>query len=147
MSFFRSMCKAVVYGSGVAAAIVAAPVTLSVATVATVVAVGAGGIASKKVVSAASDAIEEKGRRKGKIEGYVEASNEYEKKLLDQAVEFLKQKGNYDGILKEKEELLDEYETYIEEMEARIEALTAEQRRTLNQMKAMQSRLKNYEVN
>ena len=53
----------------------------------------------------------------GKVEGYVEASNEYEKKLLSQADEFIKQ-------LKDAQKERDEYEELLDAYEAEIRALT-----------------------
>ena len=65
------------------------------------------------------------GKLDGKKEGYVAASNEYEKKLLTQADEFLKQKDLFSQQRDEYEKLLSEYEAEIERLEqkqARTEA-------------------------
>lgn len=53
------------------------------------------------------------GKYDGKKEGYAEASDEYEKKLLDQAEEFLNQKKNFEKEREDYEKLLDEYEIEI----------------------------------
>jgi DNA repair exonuclease SbcCD ATPase subunit len=66
------------------------------------------------------------GRYDGKVEGCEEASDEYEKKLLEQADEFLKQKKIYETEREQYEELLDEYESEIEELEARVNRTEAE---------------------
>ena len=57
------------------------------------------------------------GKYDGKVEGYEEASDEYEKKLLEQADLFIQQKKDF---LKEREEyesLLDEYDKKISELQ------------------------------
>ena len=98
------------------------------------------------VVGNLYDMAKEEGRVAGKVEGYVEASNEYEKKLLSQAETFLKQKNKLAENIQQREVLLDEYEVCIEKMENELESLTKEQLVLLNKMKAMQNRLENYEV-
>ena len=50
----------------------------------------------------------------GKKQGYAEASDEYEKKLLTQAEEFIKQKKDFQMERDAYEALLDEYEIEIE---------------------------------
>ena len=67
------------------------------------------------------------GNIKGKKEGYVQASSEYEKKLLKQAENFLKQKDTLVNSIEEREKLLDEYENYIKKQENRISELIEEQ--------------------
>ena len=99
------------------------------------------------VVGNLYDMAKEEGRVAGKVEGYVEASNEYEKKLLKQAEAFLKQKNKLTENIQQREVLIDEYEACIEKMENEIESLTKDQLILLNKMKAMQNRLENYEVN
>ena len=61
-----------------------------------------------------------KGKYEGKVEGYEEASDEYEKKLLDQADEFLKQKKIYESEREAYETLLDEYEAEIDALSEKI---------------------------
>lgn len=71
-------------------------------------------------------AIYEAGNYDGKIEGYNQASAEYEKKLLEQADLFLQQKKIYEDERDKYEELLDEYEEEIEKLEAKINKTQAE---------------------
>ena len=65
-------------------------------------------------------AIYNSGKYDGKKEGYVEASAEYEKKLLAQADEFLKQTKDFVRERDEYEALLDAYEREIDELENKI---------------------------
>lgn len=58
-----------------------------------------------------------KGRFAGMKAGYTEASNEYERKLREQADEFLNQKKDFEKERNEYEKLLNEYEEYIKELE------------------------------
>lgn len=60
-----------------------------------------------------TSAIYNSGKYDGEIEGYVEASNEYEKKLISQANEFLKQVCIFESEKHAYEQLLDEYEKEI----------------------------------
>lgn len=60
------------------------------------------------------------GKSDGKVEGYTEASDVYEKKLLDQADAFLKQEKLFESERDKYEELLDEYETEIEMLEKKV---------------------------
>ena len=66
------------------------------------------------------------GKYDGKKEGYAEASDEYEKKLLEQADEFLKQKKDYEKERDEYETLLDAYEQEIETLETKVNRTQAE---------------------
>ena len=66
------------------------------------------------------------GCREGKKEGYVEASYEYEKKLLEQADLFLKQKKIYEKERDAYEALLDEYEKEISNLMEKVNRTTAE---------------------
>lgn len=59
-----------------------------------------------------------KGRFEGMKDGYIEASGEYERKLQQQAEEFLKQIKDFEHEHDEYERLLDEYEAYIAELES-----------------------------
>lgn len=61
-----------------------------------------------------TSAIYKSGKYDGKTEGYAEASEEYEKKLLDQADEFLSQTKIYEEEREKYEMLLDDYEVEIE---------------------------------
>ena len=58
-----------------------------------------------------------KGRFEGMKEGYAAASEEYERKLNNQAEEFLSQKKEFQKEREEYENLLEEYEKYIVELE------------------------------
>ena len=73
------------------------------------------------------------GKRDGKKEGYVAASAEYEKKLLEQADLFLTQKNLFEQQQDEYEKLLDEYEAEIERLE-RKQKLTEAENTYLNQL-------------
>lgn len=63
-----------------------------------------------------------KGRFEGMKAGYTEASNEYERKLREQANEFLSQKKSFEEAKDEYEHLLKEYEDYIQELERKCAA-------------------------
>ena len=65
-------------------------------------------------------AIYDSGKHDGKKEGYQQASDEYEKKLLKQADEFIEQKKIYESERDAYENLLDEYEKAIEELENKV---------------------------
>lgn len=71
-------------------------------------------------------AIYEVGAYDGKKSGYVQASAEYEKKLLKQADLFLEQQRIYEAEREQYEELLDEYEAEIERLESKINKTEAE---------------------
>ncbi len=58
-----------------------------------------------------------KGRLEGMKAGYTEASNEYERKLREQANEFLSQKKDFEKERDEYEKLLEQYKDYIKELE------------------------------
>lgn len=60
------------------------------------------------------------GKYDGKIEGYTEASEEYETKLFEQAEEFLKQRKIFEEQRAAYEQLLDEYEKEIEALENKV---------------------------
>ena len=70
--------------------------------------------------------IYDSGKHDGKKEGYVEASYEYEKKLIMQADEFLKQTRVFEKERNEYETLLDEYEREIDELESKVNRTQAE---------------------
>lgn len=75
-----------------------------------------------------------KGRFDGMKVGYVEASNQYHRKLLDLASEFTNQKKDFEIERDKYEELLDEYEDHIEKMRASI-----------NELEGMYNKLKSLE--
>lgn len=77
------------------------------------------------------------GKIEGKKEGYVQASNEYEKKMLNQAKNFLEQKDKLVNSIEERDRLLDEYTSYIEKQESQISELTEEQLQLLKEMSNM----------
>lgn len=66
------------------------------------------------------------GKYDGKFEGYEAASNEYEKKLLEQADAFLKQKKNFREERDLYEKLLDDYEKEIEILSKKLNKTEAE---------------------
>jgi hypothetical protein len=70
--------------------------------------------------------IYDSGKNDGKKEGYVEASYEYEKKLIMQADEFLKQTCIFEKERNEYEALLDEYEREIDELESKVNRTQAD---------------------
>ena len=73
------------------------------------------------------------GKYDGKKEGYVDASEEYEKKLLEQADLFLKQKRVFENERNEYESLLDAYEEEIDRLSQKVDRTEAENR-TLQQL-------------
>lgn len=81
------------------------------------------------------------GKYIGKKEGYVEASNEYEKKLLKQANEFLKQKEIATTQKVKYDKLLDEYEKYIDELESKVN-LSEKEKEYLNQLLLTERKLR-----
>lgn len=66
------------------------------------------------------------GKEEGKKEGYIEAAQEYEIKLLAQAEEFLAQKEIARNQFEAYKALLDEYEVAISELEEKVERTEAE---------------------
>lgn len=66
------------------------------------------------------------GKYDGKIEGYDEASDEYEKKLLALADDFLKQSRIFESEKDAYEQLLDEYEKEIDELSEKVNRTEAE---------------------
>ncbi|MCC3865652.1 hypothetical protein K0040_15420 [Terrisporobacter petrolearius] len=80
------------------------------------------------------------GKHEGKKEGYVQASYEYEKKLLKQAEEFINQQNAFNQQRDEYEQLINEYEIYIEEMSAK-QSLTSEEETYLNKIMIMERKL------
>ncbi|MBL4932766.1 hypothetical protein [Clostridium paridis] len=73
-----------------------------------------------------TSAIYKSGKYDGKIEGYEEASYEYEKKLLTQADEFLNQTRIFEIEKDAYEQLLDEYEKEIDELSEKVNRTEAE---------------------
>lgn len=73
-----------------------------------------------------TSAIYKSGKYDGKIEGYEEASDEYEKKLLKQADEFLEQTHIFESESNAYEGLLDEYEKEICKLSEKINRTEAE---------------------
>ena len=68
------------------------------------------------------------GKADGKVEGYEEASNEYEQKLLAQADLFIQQMKVCKEEMKAYEELLDAYEEEIERLTSKLNKTEAENR-------------------
>lgn len=91
---------------------------------------------------ALTDGVFEKGRSQGKKDGYVEASCEYEEKLLKQAEIFLKQTKDFKTQKKEYEQLINEYEKYIDAMSERND-LSDEEEDCLKRIMIMERKLKN----
>ena len=83
----------------------------------------------------------QEGKHDGKKEGYVTASEEYEKKLLAQADEFLKQKELFSQQRDEYEKLLSEYEAEIERLEQK-QARTEAENQYLQDLLTRERRLK-----
>ncbi|MGC7873327.1 hypothetical protein ACPUYX_17610 [Desulfosporosinus sp. SYSU MS00001] len=81
------------------------------------------------------------GKYEGKKEGYVEASFQYEDKLLRQAEEFLKQTKDFESQKVEYEKLIDDYEEYIEAMSTR-EDLSSKENEYLQKIIVMEKSLK-----
>lgn len=99
------------------------------------------GQAGHLLYEAITDKAFEKGRTEGKKEGYVEASYEYEKKLLQQANEFLQQKKAFNKENEDYKRLLNEYEDYIEELEKR-DHLSMEEKDYLNKLLLTERKLR-----
>lgn len=69
----------------------------------------------------------------GKMQGYAEASDEYETKLLEQAEDFIKQKKDFQRERDAYEALLDEYDKEIDILNAKINK-TEEEKEYLYQL-------------
>lgn len=80
------------------------------------------------------------GRRMGKYEGYNQASYEYEKKLIKQAEEFLKQANVLRSDKARYEKLIDDYERYIDEMMQK-DNLSNQEKDYMNQIMIMERKL------
>ncbi|MCC3865651.1 hypothetical protein K0040_15415 [Terrisporobacter petrolearius] len=81
------------------------------------------------------------GKHVGKKEGYQQASYEYEKKLLKQAEEFLKQTKIFESDKARYDKLIDDYERYIDEMMKKI-SMSNEEKDYMNQIMIMEKKLK-----
>lgn len=66
------------------------------------------------------------GKYEGKKQGYVDASKEYEEKLLSQAEHFINQKELLVNEVSNYEKLLDEYEVEIERLEGKLNKTESE---------------------
>ena len=66
------------------------------------------------------------GKYEGKKQGYVDASKEYEEKLLSQAEHFINQKELLINEVSNYEKLLDEYEVEIEKLEGKLNKTESE---------------------
>lgn len=93
------------------------------------------------LIEALTDKVFEKGRTLGKKEGYVQASFEYEKKLIKQAEEFLKQTKIFESDKARYEQLIDEYEIYIEDMMKKSN-MSNEEKDYMNQIMVIERKLK-----
>lgn len=83
----------------------------------------------------------DEGKDEGRRDGYVEASYEYEKKLLKQAEEFLKQKEIAKSKRKQYDNLINEYENYIDELENKVQ-ITEEEKEYLNRLLITERKLR-----
>lgn len=81
------------------------------------------------------------GKYEGKKEGYIQASNEYEKKLLKQGEEFLKQTKIFESDKVRYEKLIDDYERYIDEMMQKNN-MSNQEKDYMNQIMVMERKLK-----
>ena len=90
---------------------------------------------------ALTDKVFEKGRISGKKEGYEQCSFEYEKKLLKQAEEFLKQIKVLESDKVRREKLIDDYDRYIDEMMQKNN-VSEQEKDYMNQIMIMERRLK-----
>ena len=66
------------------------------------------------------------GKTAGKKEGYIQASKEYEHKLIEQAELFISQKKSFEKERDEYEKLLDDYDKLIDELESNLERSESE---------------------
>lgn len=81
------------------------------------------------------------GKYDGKKDGYIQASYEYEKKLIKQAEEFLKQTKIFESDKARYEQLIDEYEIYIEDMMKKSN-MSNEEKDYMNQIMVIERKLK-----
>lgn len=86
--------------------------------------------------------IYKEGKLEGKKEGYAEASDVYNKKLLELADEFLKQEKIFSNKVKEYETLMDGYEAEIEKLEKKADR-TEEENAYLRELLSRERKLKN----
>lgn len=86
------------------------------------------------------------GRYEGKKQGYVEASKEYEEKLLLQAEHFINQKELLVNEVSNYEELLDEYEIEIERLEGKLNK-TESENQYLSKLLSNERKLKQIDKN
>ena len=84
----------------------------------------------------------QEGKYDGKKDGYIEASMEYEAKLLSQADEFLKQKTIFEKQRDEYDNLLREYEEEIERL-CQKQAKTEEENKYLQELLLRERELRN----
>lgn len=96
-------------------------------------------------VKKALESFSEEEQLKGKKEGYIQASQEYEDKLLKQAEKFLEQTAIFQAQKEEYEELLDMYERYIEELEGK-DYLSQEEVEYLKQLLLAERKLRKMEI-
>ena len=84
----------------------------------------------------------EEGIYEGKKQGYFEASNEYENKLLALSKKFKEQSDIFMKNSNAKDILMKEYEAYIEEQEKIIDKLSKEKRKLLYIIKRVTNEVK-----
>lgn len=83
----------------------------------------------------------DEGKDEGRRDGYVEASYEYENKLLKQAEEFLKQKEIAASKRKQYDNLINEYEKYIDKLENKVQ-ITEQEKEYLNRLLITERKLR-----
>lgn len=88
-----------------------------------------------------TSAVYRAGKYDGKAEGYVEASEVYEAKLLDQAQKFLEQKELAKDQIDAYKNLLNDYEQMIDELSEKVDR-TEEENAYLQQLLIVERQLK-----
>ncbi len=86
------------------------------------------------------------GKYEGKKQGYVDASKEYEEKLLSQAEHFINQKELLVNEVSNYEKLLDEYEVEIERLEGKLNK-TESENQYLSKLLSNERKLKQIDKN
>lgn len=89
-----------------------------------------------------TSAIYRSGKYDGKKEGYSEASEQYEAKLIEQADRFLQQKEVFESERNAYEELLTEYEMEIDKLTNKLDR-TQEENRLLQNLLLKERQLRN----
>lgn len=98
---------------------------------------GGGNIMLDLVMTKATQDFVDEGRK----QGYEQASNEYEKKLINQADEFIKQKKVFEAERDAYEKLLEEYEDEIQKLISK-QKLTEEENEYLKELLLRERKLR-----